>query len=80
MTKQDAIQYIRNAAWLGSNADRGKVEEAVEIAVSALKKQTPMKPILADDEDLVCPVCGANVEWKRYCEECGQKIYTGEEE
>ena len=37
MTKQDAIQYIRNAAWLGSNADRDKIEEAVEMAVEALK-------------------------------------------
>lgn len=36
MTKQDAIQYIRNAAWLGSNADRDKVEEAVEMAIEAL--------------------------------------------
>ena len=37
MTKQDAIQYIRNAAWLGINENRDKIEEAVEIAVEALK-------------------------------------------
>lgn len=78
MKKQDAIQYIRNAAWLGSNADRDKVEEAVEMAVEALKKQMPKKAEL-DVEDLICPVCGADVEWKRYCEECGQRIDTGDE-
>ena len=79
MTKQDAIQYIRNAAWLGSNADRDKVEEAVEMAVEALKKQMPKKAELDVEEDLICPVCGSDVEWKRYCEECGQRIDTGDE-
>ena len=82
MTKQEAIQYIRNATWLAvwisDDDERDKIKEAVEIAVSALKKQTPMKPILLDDEDLICPVCDADVEWKRYCENCGQKIDWGE--
>lgn len=40
MTNQEAIQYIRNAAWLGaSNEHRDKIEEAVELAVEALKAQ-----------------------------------------
>ena len=53
--------------------------EALEMAIDALKKQIPMKPILCDDEDLTCPTCGADVEWKYYCEKCGQKIDHGEE-
>lgn len=39
MTNEEAIQYIRNAAWLGANEDRDKIEEAVELAVEALKAQ-----------------------------------------
>ena len=58
--------------------DGTKQDEALGVALKALEKQTPMKPILLDDEDLICPVCDADVEWKRYCENCGQKIDWGE--
>lgn len=53
--------------------------DALAMAVDALKKQTPVKPILCDDEDLTCPTCGADVDWKYYCEKCGQKIDHEEE-
>lgn len=52
--------------------------EALNMAIEALEKQMPKKAEL-DVEDLICPVCGADVEWKRYCEECGQRIDTGDE-
>ena len=51
---------------------------AFDMAIEALEKQIPKKAELYD-EDLICPVCGADVEWKRYCEECGQRIGTGDE-
>ena len=54
--------------------------EALEMAIDALKKQIPMKPILCDDEDLICPTCDADVDWKYYCEKCGQKIDWSENE
>ena len=54
--------------------------DALTVAVDALKKQIPMKPILCDDEDLICPTCDADVDWKYYCEKCGQKIDWSENE
>lgn len=52
--------------------------DALVLAIEALEKQMPKKAELCY-EDLICPVCGADVEWKRYCEECGQRIDTGDE-
>ena len=87
MTNQEAIK-MQEAIKVGLK-ETGKdhpyrdeliqpMKESCDMAISALKKQTPMKPILLDDEDLICPVCDADVEWKRYCENCGQKIDWGE--
>ena len=52
--------------------------EAIDMAIKTLEKQIPKKAELCY-EDLICPVCGSDVEWKRYCEECGQRIDTGDE-
>ena len=37
MTNKDAITSLRNAAWLGSDADRERTEQAVEMAIEALE-------------------------------------------
>ena len=37
MTEKEAIYILRNAAWLGSDADRQKVEEAVEVVANAIE-------------------------------------------
>ena len=37
MTKKEAIYILRNAAWLGSNEERQKVEEAVEVVAKAIE-------------------------------------------
>ena len=42
MLKEEAVNVLRNAAWLGSNEDREKVEEAIETLASA---QPEIKPI-----------------------------------
>ena len=39
MTEKEAIYILRNAAWLGSDADRQKVEEAVEVVANAIEAQ-----------------------------------------
>ncbi len=39
MTKKEAIYILRNAAWLGSNEERQKVEEAVEVVAKAIEAQ-----------------------------------------
>lgn len=53
--------------------------EALDMATEALEKQIPKKAELDVYDELICPVCGSDVEWKRYCEECGQRIDTGDE-
>ena len=40
MTIQEAIKILRNAAWLGSDADRDRTEEAIEVALEALETKT----------------------------------------
>ena len=56
-----------------------EIYEAIDMAIEALEKQMPKKAELDVYDELICPVCGSDVEWKRYCEECGQRIDTGDE-
>jgi len=79
MTAEEAINYIIRHCNPDYPNGKTEWETAVNMAIDALKKQIPMKPILCDDEDLTCPTCGADVEWKYYCEKCGQKIDHEEE-
>ena len=39
MTREEAIDLLRNTAWLGTHEDREKTEEAVEMAISALEQE-----------------------------------------
>lgn len=39
MTEKEAIYILRNAEWLGSNKERQKVEEAVEVVAKAIEAQ-----------------------------------------
>ena len=84
ITAEEAIEELENAMLLIIDNGKDWMDErdlpVLKMAIDALKKQIPMKPILCDDEDLTCPTCGADVEWKYYCEECGQKIDHEEEQ
>lgn len=89
MEIKDAIEIINYFAWRYP-----KDVEVFDMAISALKKQQPMKP----DEHLelikkhmeegktapFCPVCGEVLldeynDCYMYCPECGQKIDWGKE-
>ena len=64
MTAQEAINILRNAAWLGSDADRERTEEAIEVALDALDKRIPKKPKLFEriyPKQWACPNCGHSV-------------------
>lgn len=86
MTAEEAKDVLRNTAWLGT--DNGeKVFDAIEIAIEALEKQTPMKPIETNRSTVYrCANCRAIVmqnlstEKTDYCVRCGQKILWEEEE
>ena len=41
MTNEEAINVLRNTAWLGTENDRERVEKAVELAVEALENEIP---------------------------------------
>ena len=64
--------------------------EAMEIAINALEKQIPKKPMISYDERVKenwcsCGVCAFGFGWKRtihykYCPDCGQKLDWSDEE
>ena len=47
-----------------------------DAAIWALEKQIPKKPIM-DDNNMVCPMCGAIIGMSPYCAECGQALDWG---
>ena len=40
MTREEAIETLRNTAWLGTDKKIGQVEEAIQIAITALEAQS----------------------------------------
>lgn len=44
-----------------------------DVAIWALEKQIPKKPI-KDDDNMACPICGTIVGMSPYCDECGQAL------
>ena len=47
-----------------------------DAAIWALEKQIPKKPI-KDNDNMVCPMCGAIVGMNPYCAKCGQALDWG---
>ena len=58
---ENAIRHIKTA----TDVD----EWAMEIAVGAMEKQIPMKPLLG-----TCPRCGVWLSSSQRCQNCGQAI------
>ena len=70
MTTDEAIEiieslYVTMSMWLGSSEEARQRNEAIKMAVDALKKQIPVKPKHIDKNaefdgnwKKVCPVCG----------------------
>ena len=64
--------------------------EALTMAINALEKQIPKKPMISYDERVKenwcsCGVCAFGFGWKRtihykYCPDCGQKLDWRDEE
>lgn len=56
------------------------IKDAPTIESSAQQdRDIPLDCIIDEDGDAICPKCGANVEWHKYCEECGQALKWKEE-
>lgn len=78
MKPDEAIENIEYARrWMGSESDFS--EEALDMAISALKKQEPKKPLKMKDCKLrspySCPECYTEIPpGCEYCWRCGKKI------
>ena len=56
--------------------DHTRVEENAKIAIEALEKQLPKKPVLkrkAYGGIMVCPICEVS-DYGKYCRVCGQRL------
>lgn len=87
MTESEAIKEVRfNMSTIGLNNEAAKrVVEARGMAINALEKQIPKKPISYDDcEQFVirctCGKCTDTRVFHGYCTWCGQKLDWSDEE
>lgn len=87
MTERQAIEGMRyridTATEIAGKGEDGKAFEDMEMAIKALEKQIPKKPIKVDSGvhdypfDYECPYCNKNVdELDHHCE-CGQTLDWG---
>lgn len=61
----------------------GEHKEAVNMAINALEKQMPKKPIFTEDKQFaLCPCCDMKglFEKQKHCDNCGQAIDWSDEE
>lgn len=69
MKIQEAIKEIKSYA----DNSWGGLNEAFEMAINALEKQIPKRPINTRQE-IVCPTCRTLVGSSPYCRYCGQML------
>lgn len=94
MTESEAINELHKIRPRGGIIPQ-KRAEALDVAIQALEKQIPKKPIRhAVWEDFKCPACGSteirpyDTEYREYdkdcefeyCSDCGQKLDWSDEE
>lgn len=75
MNVREAINALKliNLKGVHPFYDWEEMKEVRDIAVYALEKQIPQKPINAGRE-IVCPACRTLVGSSPYCRYCGQKL------
>lgn len=84
MTAQEAIKIIERVDICANAA-----ETARDMAIGALKKQIPQKPIRDSLADRACPVCDAYIPFDalnddiayapKFCKHCGQALDWGKD-
>lgn len=94
MTENEAIKELHGIRPRGGIIPQ-KRAEALDVAIQALEKQIPKKPIRHTAwEDFKCPACGSteirpyDTEYREYdkdckfeyCSDCGQKLDWSDEE
>ena len=72
-------QMAINRLLTGNTAHSCKADY-IKLAIKALEKQVPKKPIVYQDGFICCPICSNylvtlnNAKNNNFCEKCGQKI------
>lgn len=93
MTTEEAIEivegeYVTMSKWWGTAEEARRHNEAIKMAVDALKKQIPMKPIGEHYAHMRCPSCNHRIPSGRgsssrrrdnWCNYCGQAIDWGKD-
>ena len=94
MTESEAIKELHEIRPRGGIIPQ-KRAEAIDVAINALEKQIPKKPIMMpyyediEEEYLCCPTCGEiltdripmdNKDFYFHCLNCGQKLDWSDEE
>ena len=92
MTESEAIAELRRRAYR-TTCYGNKVLEHEEnlVAIEALEKQIPKKPMMAYDDKVdsnwcSCPICANGIGWEiparkiKFCWECGQRLDFGDDE
>lgn len=81
MTEQEAIKEIRSCLGFNNIIEPYSNEmEAFGMAIQALEKQVPKKPIEKEHVMIEgymiykCSVCDKRVEFYNFCQNCGQKL------
>ena len=84
MTRDEAINTLANFKVYisGGGVVDKKANEALDLAIATLinlpsaqpERDIPLDYIIDKDGNAICPKCGANVEWHKYCGECGQAL------
>jgi predicted RNA-binding Zn-ribbon protein involved in translation (DUF1610 family) len=93
MSEKEAIEIIKNTPLLRYEGQCGlhsELGDAMRLAVEALEKQIPKKPMEVEEREetdfyylaFMCPNCGEAVIGQPYrpnnCKHCGQRLDWGE--
>lgn len=80
MAESEAIELFKERLTFIKEHYAGEVkdyEEALEIGIQTLEKQTSKKPDFTEDKEFaLCPCCNGKglLNKQKYCDNCGQKI------
>lgn len=77
---REAIEVIKGYRRLDEYMNNTKRLPYCDMAIEALEKQLPKKPVLkrkAYGGIMVCPICEVS-DYGKYCRHCGQKIKWSE--
>lgn len=90
MTEIEAIKEMKTSLELAKmcepNRERQQENSVYELAIKALEKQIPKKPITYKGTNRAdCPICGATVRgidnpFGDWCSKCGQRLLWESEE